>query len=98
MGSVSGDSGHGSSHTDAYDELFQTPSMADLDPLDNDQEETGNKVGSFWLLPSSKRIYKNESGQQYFAFCWCSSVAYSMQRLHILHFYFIFDLSPCIVL
>ena len=45
MGSVSGDSGHGSSHTDAYDELFQTPSIADLDPLDNDQEETGNKVG-----------------------------------------------------
>uniref|UniRef100_A0A671UU96 Dmx like 1 n=1 Tax=Sparus aurata TaxID=8175 RepID=A0A671UU96_SPAAU len=44
VGSVSGDSGHGSSHTDAYDELFQTPSMADLDPLDNDQEETGNKV------------------------------------------------------
>ncbi|XP_065805686.1 dmX-like protein 1 isoform X3 [Labrus bergylta] len=44
VGSVSGDSGHGSSHTDAYDELFQTPSMADLDPLDNDQEEAGNKV------------------------------------------------------
>uniref|UniRef100_A0A3Q3FRG6 Dmx like 1 n=1 Tax=Labrus bergylta TaxID=56723 RepID=A0A3Q3FRG6_9LABR len=43
-GGVSGDSGHGSSHTDAYDELFQTPSMADLDPLDNDQEEAGNKV------------------------------------------------------
>lgn len=62
MGSVSGDSGHGSSHTDAYDELFQTPSMADLDPLDNDQEETGNKVGFFWLLPCSKRVYKNESG------------------------------------
>ncbi|XP_041643935.1 dmX-like protein 1 isoform X1 [Cheilinus undulatus] len=44
VGSVSGDSGHGSSHTDAYDELFQTPSMADLEPLDNDQEEAGNKV------------------------------------------------------
>nr|XP_019954783.1 PREDICTED: dmX-like protein 1 isoform X2 [Paralichthys olivaceus] len=44
VGSVSGDSGHGSSHTDAYDELFHTPSIADLDPLDNDQEETGNKV------------------------------------------------------
>ncbi|KAI3372724.1 hypothetical protein L3Q82_023186 [Scortum barcoo] len=44
VGSVSGDSGHGSSHTGTYDELFQTPSIADLDPLDNDQEETGNKV------------------------------------------------------
>uniref|UniRef100_A0A8C4NXN1 Dmx like 1 n=1 Tax=Dicentrarchus labrax TaxID=13489 RepID=A0A8C4NXN1_DICLA len=31
-------------HTDAYDELFQTPSIADLDPLDSNQEETGNKV------------------------------------------------------
>ncbi|XP_026177170.1 dmX-like protein 1 isoform X2 [Mastacembelus armatus] len=44
MGSVSGDSGHGSSHTDAYDELFHTPSIVDPDPLENDQEETGNKV------------------------------------------------------
>ncbi|KAM7391388.1 hypothetical protein PAMP_022082 [Pampus punctatissimus] len=44
VGSVSGDSGHGSSHTDAYDELFHTPSIVDLDPLDSDQEETGNKV------------------------------------------------------
>ncbi|KAM7415976.1 hypothetical protein PAMA_018173 [Pampus argenteus] len=44
VGSVSGDSGHGSSHTDAYDELFHTPNIADLDPLDSDQEETGNKV------------------------------------------------------
>ncbi|XP_040012399.1 dmX-like protein 1 isoform X3 [Xiphias gladius] len=44
VGSVSGDSGHGSSHTDAYDELFHTPSIVDLDPLDNNQEETGNKV------------------------------------------------------
>ncbi|XP_061585398.1 dmX-like protein 1 isoform X2 [Cololabis saira] len=43
-GSVSGDSGHGSSQTDAYDELFHTPNMVDLDPLDNDHEETGNKV------------------------------------------------------
>lgn len=47
MGSVSGDSGHGSSHTDAYDELFHTLSMADLDTLDNDQEESGNKVCFF---------------------------------------------------
>uniref|UniRef100_A0A8C9ZUX1 Dmx like 1 n=1 Tax=Sander lucioperca TaxID=283035 RepID=A0A8C9ZUX1_SANLU len=38
------DSGHGSSHTDVYDELFHTPSIADLDPLEDDQEETGNKV------------------------------------------------------
>ncbi|XP_049618495.1 dmX-like protein 1 isoform X2 [Syngnathus scovelli] len=45
VGSVSGDSGHGSSHTDAYDELFHTPSIADLDPLEQDeQEEAGNKV------------------------------------------------------
>ncbi|XP_041855596.1 dmX-like protein 1 isoform X2 [Melanotaenia boesemani] len=43
-GSVSGDSGHGSSQTDAYDELFHTPNIVDLDPLDNEQEETGNKV------------------------------------------------------
>lgn len=42
--SVSGDSGHGSSHADAYDELFKTPSIADLDSLDNSKEETGNKV------------------------------------------------------
>ncbi|XP_055367594.1 dmX-like protein 1 isoform X2 [Betta splendens] len=42
--SVSGDSGHGSSHTDAYDELFHTPSIVDVDPLDSDKEETGNKV------------------------------------------------------
>lgn len=44
MGSVSGDSGHGSSHADVYDELFQAPSIVDLDPLEDDQEETGNKV------------------------------------------------------
>ncbi|KAK2837802.1 hypothetical protein Q5P01_015014 [Channa striata] len=44
VGSVSGDSGHGSSHTDAYDELFHTHSTIDADPLNNDQEETGNKV------------------------------------------------------
>uniref|UniRef100_A0AAX7U8L6 RAVE complex protein Rav1 C-terminal domain-containing protein n=1 Tax=Astatotilapia calliptera TaxID=8154 RepID=A0AAX7U8L6_ASTCA len=44
VGSVSGDSGHGSSHTDAYDELFHTPNVMDLDPLDSDQEKTGNKV------------------------------------------------------
>lgn len=41
---MSGDSGHDSSHTDTYDELFKTISMADLDPLDSDQEETGSKV------------------------------------------------------
>lgn len=50
MGSVSGDSGHGSSHTDAYDELFHTPSAVDLDPLDNDQEETGNKVSVYTVV------------------------------------------------
>uniref|UniRef100_A0AAQ4RHA1 Dmx like 1 n=1 Tax=Gasterosteus aculeatus aculeatus TaxID=481459 RepID=A0AAQ4RHA1_GASAC len=36
--------GHGSSHTDVYDELFHTPTIGDLDPLHDDQEETGNKV------------------------------------------------------
>uniref|UniRef100_A0A8C2X954 Dmx like 1 n=1 Tax=Cyclopterus lumpus TaxID=8103 RepID=A0A8C2X954_CYCLU len=36
--------GHGSIHTDVYDELFHTPTVADLDPLEDDQEETGNKV------------------------------------------------------
>uniref|UniRef100_A0A8C2X9T5 Dmx like 1 n=1 Tax=Cyclopterus lumpus TaxID=8103 RepID=A0A8C2X9T5_CYCLU len=44
VSSVSGDSGHGSIHTDVYDELFHTPTVADLDPLEDDQEETGNKV------------------------------------------------------
>ncbi|XP_029916827.1 dmX-like protein 1 isoform X2 [Myripristis murdjan] len=44
VSSASRDSGHGSSQTDAYDELFHTPSMMDLDPLDSDQEESGNKV------------------------------------------------------
>lgn len=43
-GSMSGDSGHGSSQTDAYDELFHTHNTLDLDPLDNEQEEAGNKV------------------------------------------------------
>ncbi|KAJ3604686.1 hypothetical protein NHX12_029426 [Muraenolepis orangiensis] len=42
--SVGGDSGHGSSQTDAYDELFHLPSTADLEPLDSDREEAGNKV------------------------------------------------------
>ncbi|XP_059910483.1 dmX-like protein 1 isoform X3 [Gadus macrocephalus] len=42
-GSVGGDSGHGSSQTDAYDELFHLPSTADLEPLDSDQEEAVNK-------------------------------------------------------
>ncbi|KAM9392555.1 dmX-like protein 1 isoform 2-T2 [Pholidichthys leucotaenia] len=44
VGSVSGDSGHGSSHTDAYDELFHTPNIVDLDPLDRDREEKEDKV------------------------------------------------------
>uniref|UniRef100_M4APN4 Dmx like 1 n=1 Tax=Xiphophorus maculatus TaxID=8083 RepID=M4APN4_XIPMA len=43
-GSMSGDSGHGSSQTDAYDELFHTHNTLDLNPLDNEQEEPGNKV------------------------------------------------------
>ncbi|XP_068560082.1 dmX-like protein 1 isoform X1 [Cebidichthys violaceus] len=44
VSSVSGDSGHGSSHTDVYDELFHTPTIGDLEPLEDDQEEKGNKV------------------------------------------------------
>uniref|UniRef100_A0A665TIK5 Dmx like 1 n=1 Tax=Echeneis naucrates TaxID=173247 RepID=A0A665TIK5_ECHNA len=36
--------GHGSSQTDAYDELFHTSNIVDLDPLDNDAEKTSNKV------------------------------------------------------
>lgn len=47
---VSGDSGHDSSHTDTYDELFKTISMADLDPLDSDQEDTGCKVNLLLML------------------------------------------------
>lgn len=47
---MSGDSGHGSSHTDAYDELFHTPNVVDVDPLDSDQEETGNKVSFCHLV------------------------------------------------
>uniref|UniRef100_A0A3P9LQA5 Dmx like 1 n=1 Tax=Oryzias latipes TaxID=8090 RepID=A0A3P9LQA5_ORYLA len=43
-GSVSGDSGHGSSQTDAYDELFHTPNTVDLNLLNEEQEETGSKV------------------------------------------------------
>ncbi|MEQ2199428.1 hypothetical protein XENOCAPTIV_027258, partial [Xenoophorus captivus] len=52
-GSLSGDSGHGSSQTDAYDELFHAHNTPDLDPLNNEQEETGNKVLSSHLLHSS---------------------------------------------
>lgn len=47
---MSGDSGHGSSHTDAYDELFKAPSIAGLESLDSDQEETGNKVWFNYLI------------------------------------------------
>ncbi|KAK1801253.1 hypothetical protein P4O66_022937 [Electrophorus voltai] len=44
--SVSGDSGHGSSRTDTYDELFQatTLSMDDMDPLDGEDEDASAKV------------------------------------------------------
>lgn len=49
VGSVGGDSGHGSSQTDAYDELFHLPTTADLEPLDSDQEEASNKVAFDWL-------------------------------------------------
>ncbi|XP_012992337.3 dmX-like protein 1 isoform X2 [Esox lucius] len=43
---VSSDSGHGSSQTDAYDELFQGTGAGvdELEPLDQDQEESSGKV------------------------------------------------------
>ena len=41
---MSGDSGHGSSQTDAYDELFHAPPGADLAPLDGEGEDAGSKV------------------------------------------------------
>lgn len=48
VGSVSGDSGHGSSQTDAYEELFQTSHSGggadNLDTLDSDTEEGSAKV------------------------------------------------------
>ena len=37
VSTMSADSGH-------YDELFQTPNMSDLEPMDYDQEESGNEV------------------------------------------------------
>lgn len=58
-GSMSGDSGHGSSQTDAYDELFHTPNTVDLDPLDNEQEENGNKVGFRLFFSSLFLSYQN---------------------------------------
>ncbi|XP_062854976.1 dmX-like protein 1 isoform X2 [Trichomycterus rosablanca] len=44
--SVSGDSGHGSSRADTYDELFQatTVSLDDLDPLDSKEEDANATV------------------------------------------------------
>ncbi|KAF5905311.1 dmX-like protein 1 isoform X1, partial [Clarias magur] len=44
--SVSGDSGHGSSRADTYDELFQTSpvSLGDMDLLDGEEEDTKAKV------------------------------------------------------
>ncbi|XP_076859615.1 dmX-like protein 1 isoform X2 [Brachyhypopomus gauderio] len=44
--SVGGDSGHGSSRTDTYDELFQATamSMEDMDPLDGEDEDANAKV------------------------------------------------------
>lgn len=44
--SVSGDSGHGSSRTDTYDELFQATSMSldDMDPLDGEEGDSNTKV------------------------------------------------------
>ncbi|XP_066499855.1 dmX-like protein 1 isoform X2 [Hoplias malabaricus] len=46
MTSISGDSGHGSSRTDTYDELFQatTLSMDDVNPLDSEEEDSKPKV------------------------------------------------------
>lgn len=55
---MSGDSGHGSSQTDAYDELFHTHNTLDLNPLDNEQEEPGNKVNCFFeLVPWTKQSF-----------------------------------------
>lgn len=44
--SVSGDSGHGSSRADTYDELFQTSpvSLDDMDLLDGEEEDAKTKV------------------------------------------------------
>ncbi|XP_064153309.1 dmX-like protein 1 isoform X1 [Anguilla rostrata] len=43
--SVGGDSGHGSSQADAYDELFQAPAPGEAaDPLNSDQEDEAPKV------------------------------------------------------
>uniref|UniRef100_A0AAR2L8Q1 RAVE complex protein Rav1 C-terminal domain-containing protein n=1 Tax=Pygocentrus nattereri TaxID=42514 RepID=A0AAR2L8Q1_PYGNA len=44
--SISGDSGHSSSRTDTYDELFQatTISMDDVDPLDGEEDDSNAKV------------------------------------------------------
>uniref|UniRef100_A0A8C7D4H2 Dmx like 1 n=1 Tax=Oncorhynchus kisutch TaxID=8019 RepID=A0A8C7D4H2_ONCKI len=46
VASLSGDSGHGSSQTDAYDELFQSSGVGvdDLEHMDSDQEDGGAKV------------------------------------------------------
>ncbi|CAB1321498.1 unnamed protein product [Coregonus sp. 'balchen'] len=46
VASVSGDSGHGSSQTDAYDDLFQSSGLGveDLEPMDSDQEDGCAKV------------------------------------------------------
>uniref|UniRef100_A0A674B9K8 Dmx like 1 n=1 Tax=Salmo trutta TaxID=8032 RepID=A0A674B9K8_SALTR len=46
VASLSGDSGHGSSQTDAYDELFQSSGVGvdDLEHMESDQEDGGAKV------------------------------------------------------
>ncbi|CAB1319344.1 unnamed protein product [Coregonus sp. 'balchen'] len=46
VASLSGDSGHGSSQTDAYDELFHSSGVGvdDLEHMDSDQEDGGAKV------------------------------------------------------
>uniref|UniRef100_A0A4W5QJI7 Dmx like 1 n=1 Tax=Hucho hucho TaxID=62062 RepID=A0A4W5QJI7_9TELE len=46
VASLSGDSGHGSSQLDAYDELFQSSGVGvdDLEHMDSDQEDGGAKV------------------------------------------------------
>lgn len=92
-GSVSGDSGHCSNHTNAYDELFKTPSMADLDPLDNNEEETGNKAGVFGLLLCWNNfkifiyIYKNNLGKRCLKkLLLCTSVLFPTVSLYVLFY------------
>lgn len=78
---MSGDSGHGSSHTDAYDELFHAPSIVDMDPLDNDKEETGNKVSLCWRVLCYK--LKIKVGRDIGAFLVLMCTVVKIQKIRI---------------